>query len=88
MEDIVVSYFREAIVIICYASLPTLLTALFIGFGISFLQAATQIQEQTLSYVPKILAVFFVLMVSFSWMMQLFIRFAEKILINFNRLIG
>ncbi len=88
MEDIVVTYFREAIVIICYASVPALLTALIIGFGVSFLQAATQIQEQTLSYVPKIMAVFLILMLTFSWMMQLFVGFTEKILKNFYVLIG
>lgn len=88
MEDFTVSFLREAILIVCYVSAPTLLTALIVGFGISFFQAATQIQEQTLAYVPKIIAVFLVLAISISWMMQVVVRFASKVLNDFNSIIS
>ncbi|MGB3975509.1 MAG: flagellar biosynthesis protein FliQ [bacterium] len=88
MEDVVISAFREAVCIICYASLPALITALVVGLGVSLFQAVTQIQEQTLSYIPKILCVFLVLMMSAGWMMQLVLRFAEKIFSEFESLIG
>jgi flagellar biosynthesis protein FliQ len=88
MEEMVVSAFRESVVVICYASLPALVSALLVGFGISFFQAVTQIQEQTLSYVPKIVSVFLVLMISITWMMQLVVRFAEKIFSEFDSLIS
>ena len=48
---------------------PILLTALFIGFGISLFQSVTQIQEPTLSFVPKALGVAVVLVLSGSWML-------------------
>ena len=88
MEELVVSAFREAVCVICYASLPALITALAVGFGVSLFQAVTQIQEQTLSYIPKILCVFLVLMMSGNWMMQLVVRFAQKIFTEFESLIG
>jgi len=88
MEEIIISYLRESIVIICFASAPALVAALLVGFSVSFFQAATQIQEQTLSYVPKIIAVFLVLMVTGSWLMQLIVRFTVKIMTNFNSIIS
>lgn len=88
MEDVIISALREAICVTCYASLPALIIALVVGLGISLFQAITQIQEQTLSYIPKILCVFLVLMMSANWMMQIVVRFAEKIFSEFESLIG
>lgn len=49
---------------------PPLLTSLVVGFSISLLQALTQIQEMTLSFVPKILAIFFILLLCGPFMAQ------------------
>jgi flagellar biosynthesis protein FliQ len=58
---------KEAMYVLIKLSLPILLTALVVGLVISLFQALTQIQEQTLSFVPKIIAVFFVILLSLSF---------------------
>lgn len=55
---------------------PVLITALVVGLAISVLQVATQLQEMTLSYVPKLLASIFVLIALGSWMMHQITQFA------------
>jgi flagellar biosynthetic protein FliQ len=57
---------------------PILLTALFVGFAVSMLQALTQVQDQTLSFVPKILAVGVALLVSGNWMVQTLVSFTTE----------
>jgi flagellar biosynthesis protein FliQ len=61
-------------------SAPMLLAALVIGLAISIFQAATQINEQTLSFVPKIVVVFGVFGALFPWMMQLIMEFNGRIM--------
>lgn len=60
-QSLAISMLREAILLIIKLSLPILLVALAVGIIISLLQALTQIQEQTLTFVPKMLAVFGIL---------------------------
>lgn len=84
----IVVYLREAMIMICSVSAPPLLTAVIVGFGISFFQAVTQIQEQTLSYVPKILAVFLTLLFCGGWMMERIVQFGIRILTEFNGIAG
>lgn len=59
---------REALLAILITSAPVMVVALVIGLGISLLQALTQIQEATLSFVPKILAIFAVLLLALPFM--------------------
>ena len=54
---------KQAIFVLLKISLPLMLVALFVGLTISLFQALTQIQEMTLSFVPKIIAIFFALIV-------------------------
>lgn len=82
MESIAVESLRESMILICYVSAPVLLTALSIGFFISFVQAVTQIQEQTLSFIPKIMGVFLVLLVCFSWMIKTLVTFSQELLLR------
>ena len=58
---------------------PLLLTALVVGTLVSLLQAVTQIQEMTLVFVPKLLAVFAVAGLSGSWILSVLVDFAESI---------
>ncbi len=57
-QGLAISVLREAVLLIIKLSLPILLVALVVGVVISLLQALTQIQEQTLTFVPKMIAVF------------------------------
>ena len=57
-QALTISLLREAVLLIMRLSLPVLVVALIVGVIISLLQALTQIQEQTLTFVPKMIAVF------------------------------
>jgi flagellar biosynthetic protein FliQ len=54
-----------------------------VGVFVSVLQAATQIQEMTLTFVPKIIAVFLALLISFPWIMDKMITYTQDIFLNF-----
>lgn len=70
---------REAFVAMIEIAGPTLAIALIIGLVISVLQATTQLQEQTLSFVPKILAVIGSLIIFGNFMLNVLLEFTEKI---------
>ena len=70
---------REAIWLILKIGGPILLVALVVGFTISLIQALTQIQEMTLSFVPKILAIFLSLLFFLPWMGLMLESFAREL---------
>lgn len=80
--DMVVALSRQAIEVALFMSLPMLGVSLVVGVVISILQAATQIQETTLTFVPKILAMFLALLVAFPWMMDKLVSFTRDLLMN------
>jgi len=61
---------REAIMTLIYVASPVMLVGLAVGIAISLLQAVTQIQEMTLAFVPKILAIFVALLLSLPFMAE------------------
>jgi flagellar biosynthetic protein FliQ len=67
---------------------PVLITALAVGFGISLLQSITQIQEVTLSFVPKAAAVCVVLLISGHWMIQEMVSFTHALFEKIPSLLG
>ena len=67
---------------------PILLTALLVGFLISLFQAATQIQEQTLSFVPKIIAVALALLITGNWVLAELVSFTDHLFESLPRLLG
>ena len=69
--DIATEILDQAIQIIIIASMPSVGVGLLVGLLISVFQALTQIQEQTLTFVPKMVVVFLVIAVTFSWMSKL-----------------
>lgn len=69
-QEAVMDIAREAIYVMIVASTPLLLVSLIVGLIISIFQTVTSIQEQTLTFVPKILAVFVALMLCGSWMLD------------------
>jgi len=73
----------QAMLIAFKLAAPTLFTALLVGFGISLFQSATQIQEFTLSFVPKVVAVGIALLLSGSWMMHSMVTYTQDL---FNQL--
>jgi flagellar biosynthetic protein FliQ len=71
---------REALLLVLLISAAPMLASLLVGFVVSLFQATTQIQEQTLSYVPKLVAVFVTLAIAGPWMLAQALRFAAMIL--------
>ena len=70
---------RDAIWLLIQLSAPMMIAGLVVGIGIAILQALTQIQEMTLTFVPKILAVFVVLILSLPFMAAQLSTFMHKI---------
>lgn len=83
-QDAVLDIARDAIYTIVIVAAPLLLVSLIIGLIISIFQTVTSIQEQTLTFVPKILAVFITLMLAGSWMMNTMIEFVNELWTNFS----
>jgi flagellar biosynthesis protein FliQ len=69
-------------------SAPLLLVVLVVGFAISVLQAATQINEQTLSFVPKLIAVAITMVIAGPWMINLMVTYIQRLLGRIPFVIG
>lgn len=80
----VIDISRDALYVLIYASAPLLLVALFVGLIISLFQALTQMQEATLSFVPKIFAIFFAMIIFLPYMFSMLRDFNEELM---NRII-
>jgi len=83
-QDAVLDIARDAIFTIVIVAAPLLLISLIVGLTISIFQTVTSIQEQTLTFVPKILAVFAAIMLFGSWMMNMMIEFMQTLWSNFS----
>ena len=78
-ESIVLTVIKDAIQTAILVSAPILLTATVVGLIISIFQATTQIQEQTLTFVPKLLAVALMGLLMGSWMLHIIVSFTTRI---------
>lgn len=87
-EQFIVDFAMEAIKTTLLVSAPMLGFGLITGLVISIFQAVTSIQELTLTFIPKILAVFLALFLFFPWIMRIMMSFTERILLNFPSYIG
>jgi flagellar biosynthetic protein FliQ len=70
---------RDAIWVIIQVSLPLLLISLVVGLIVSIFQTVTSIQEQTLTFVPKIIAVFLGIILFGSWILNTIVEFMERL---------
>lgn len=78
-DNAVVQIALHTMMVALQLSAPILLTALAVGFAISLFQAMTQIQEFTLAFVPKVVAVGVALLVSGNWMLHTMISFTQEL---------
>ena len=81
--DTVVQIANDALYLIIKVSLPVLLVSLIVGLVIIIFQTVTSIQEQTLTFVPKIICVFLSLMLFGHWMMNAMVEFMVELFSNF-----
>ncbi|MBT4259077.1 MAG: flagellar biosynthesis protein FliQ [Nitrospina sp.] len=82
-QAFIIDFAMESIKTTLLLSAPMLGFGLVTGLLVSIFQAVTSIQELTLTFIPKILAVFFSLIVFFPWLLELMLEFTSNILINF-----
>ncbi len=84
----VIGLIQQALQILVMVSAPLLLTALVVGLIVSIFQAATQINEMTLSFIPKLLAMFLVFLLVGPWMLTTMIDFTRQLFSSIPQLIG
>lgn len=82
--DAVSDILREAMFLIIQVSMPVLLVSLIVGLVISIFQTVTSIQEQTLTFVPKIIAIFVALVIFGNWMMNSMVNFMTELWSGFT----
>ena len=82
--DAVIEIASKALYVIIEVSLPVLLVSMIVGLVISIFQTVTSIQEQTLTFVPKIICVFLALMFLGSWMMTTLVEFTVELWSTFT----
>lgn len=87
-QETLVKIAEDAITTILFISGPLLLLALGVGLIVSIFQATTQIQEQTLAFVPKIVAVLVGIVFFGPWMITTMLDFARNIFENLTRYVG
>lgn len=87
-EEFVLSLGRDALLTVLLVSSPMLGLGLIVGLAVSIFQATTQIQEQTLSFIPKIVAILFAIIFFGAWMLNILLDFTSYLLINLPSFIG
>ncbi len=87
-QEMIISLGYEAIKVLLLVSLPVLSVALFVGLAVSLFQAVTQLQEMTLTFIPKILAMFAILIFLFPWMLNMMLDFTRNILTSLPMYMG
>jgi flagellar biosynthetic protein FliQ len=86
--DVVLDLAQNSVFTILMVAGPLLMVALGVGLLVSIFQATTQIQEQTLAFIPKIIAVFVSLVIFGPWMLSVLLDFTQQLWQNLPRIIG
>lgn len=79
---------RQALELTLMVAAPPLLTTLIIGLVVSIFQAATQINEMTLSFIPKLLGMFVVLVITGPWMIGMMVDYIQRLFGSIPWLVG
>ena len=87
-QDVVVSIAVQAMEVGLKVSLPILLVGLVIGLAVSIFQAVTQIQEQTLTFIPKVVGVVVVILVAGPWMLGQVVTYTQQLYEQIPSLVG
>lgn len=85
---LIVDLARNAIMLALLVAGPMLIVALLIGLTVSVLQAVTQIQEQTLAFVPKLVGVSVVFLLALPWLLQLLVKYTTELFRSLPSLIS
>src|SRR6266550_8921956 len=85
---LVVDLARNAIILALLIGAPMLIVALLVGLTVSILQAVTQIQEQTLAFVPKLVGVSVIFLLALPWVLQLLVKYTTELFRSLPSLIS
>ena len=88
MNSIAMDYASQALYLVLVISLPPIVIASVIGIVLSLVQAVTQLQEQTLTFVPKIICVFLGMMIFGSWILTNLTEFINTLWSDFSIYLG
>ena len=86
-EMLIATLAKEALKTALYVAGPALLVSLVVGLAISIFQVVTSLQDQTIAFVPKILAVMLVVVLSFPWMLRVMMQFTTRMFTDFNTVV-
>ena len=86
--DLVIQLGQEALMIVMLVSAPMLGLGLLVGLLVSVFQATTSIQEQSLAFIPKIIAVFVAVLIFGPWMLRIMVEYIMNIFVNLPSYIG
>ncbi|MCI6165854.1 MAG: flagellar biosynthesis protein FliQ [Lachnospira sp.] len=84
----VITVARQTVWVIVKTAVPILLVSMIVGLVISLFQTLTSIQEQTLTFVPKLLAILLALMIMGTWILNEIVQFMTTLWGNFGQYIG
>lgn len=87
-SEFIIGLAGQALFTVLKVSAPMLVIALAVGLTVSIFQATTQIQEQTLAFVPKIIAVFIAVLIFGPWILNVMVDFTSRLLGNLASYIG
>ena len=82
--DVVVDITKQTLFLIIKTALPMLLVSLCVGLAVSIFQTVTSIQEQTLTFVPKVLSIFFAIIIFGNWIMTSIVEFMTELWSSVN----
>ncbi|MGQ9720146.1 MAG: flagellar biosynthesis protein FliQ [Candidatus Jordarchaeum sp.] len=86
-QEFVIGITKNALEITLMISLPILAVGLIVGIVVALFQAITQMHEMTLTFVPKIVAVFITILFLFPWMMQKMVFYTQQLIMNLPKYI-
>ncbi|MGA2080718.1 MAG: flagellar biosynthetic protein FliQ [Holophaga sp.] len=84
---IIITLAREALKTALSVAAPALIVSMVVGLTISIFQVVTSLQDQTVSFVPKVMAVMVVVVLSFPWMMRVMVAFTTHMFTDFNLIV-
>lgn len=87
-SEFIIGLAGQALFTVLKVSLPLLLSGLLVGLLVSIFQATTHIQEQTLAFIPKIIAVFVAILIFGPWILNIMVDFTSRLLGNLAQYIG
>jgi flagellar biosynthetic protein FliQ len=87
-NDFAIEIANQAIKITLMMAAPMLIGAMVVGISISVFQAITQINEQTLTFVPKIVAIFVLIIVAAPWLLETMTSYTQDLILSIPKVVG